>query len=121
MEGLMKVRPLIAVLALAACSPAATPLKDAANATNAGHCVNALYLAAEAGNADPERSALMFPWRITSTTSPESRLRLRCEVRDRDMRAWVTADVLCDDSEREECVRVVEYEPSDEPSIPSRQ
>jgi hypothetical protein len=120
MEGLMKVRSLVAVLALAACSPSAAPPKDAANATNAGHCVNALYLAAEAGDADPERSALMFPWRITSATSPEGRLRLRCEVRNRDTRAWVTADVLCDDSEREECVRVVGYETSEELSIPSQ-
>lgn len=94
--------------------------KDAASATNAGHCVNALHLAARDGHADPARSSLMFPWRITSTISPEDRLRLRCEVDNRGTRAWVTADVLCDDIDRQECVRVVRYEASDELAIPAR-
>lgn len=110
---------LAAVGIVAGCGQAEAP-KDVANLTNAEHCVNAMNEAGEAGRVDPDRSALMVPWKIAGSKSPEGHLRLRCEISNADYRAWVTADVVCDDPDREECISLVDVETSRELAIPSR-
>jgi len=109
---------LAAVGIVAGCGRAEAP-KEVANSTNAEHCLNALIQAGEAGSVDPDRSALIVPWKITGSKSPEGHLRLRCEVSNADYRAWLTADVICDDPDREECVSLVDVETARELAIPS--
>lgn len=108
---------LAAVGIVAGCGRAEAP-KDVANSINAEHCLNAMIEAGGAGSVDPDRSALMVPWKITGSKSPEGHLRLRCEISNADYRAWLTADVICDDPEREECVSLVDVETSRELAIP---
>lgn len=110
---------LAAVGIVAGCGQAETP-KDVADVTNAEHCVNAMFEAGEVGRVDPDRSALMVPWQIAGSKSPEGHLRLRCEISNADYKAWVTADVVCDDPDREECVSLVDVETSRELAIPNR-
>lgn len=107
-----------AMFLIAGCDRAEQP-KSVSNATNAAHCVNALWSALEGLKVSPENSALVNPWSISGKLNPENQLRLRCEVVENGFRAWVTADVICDNVDDEACVRVVDYERSDEPFIPA--
>jgi hypothetical protein len=105
---------------LAGCGEKAEAPKSAASADNASHCVNALHQLGTADGIDPDRSALALPWKITAEKSPENRLRITCEIANGGYRGWVTADVICDDTERGQCVKVVGVKSSDELAIPVR-
>lgn len=112
----MKRMVVVIALLVAGCEQTEPP-KNVANATNATHCVNALQNALEDLEPSADSSALATPWSITGTLNSSNQLRLRCEVVENGFRAWVTADVICDNGDESACVRVVDYTRSDEPFI----
>jgi len=114
----MKRLMVLAALLVAGCDQPEPP-QNAANAVNAAHCANALQSESDLLDHSARSSALANPWSITSVINAENQLRLRCEVVDNGYRAWVAADVICDNVDDLACVKVVEYNRTDEPYISS--
>lgn len=83
---------------------------DFDSSTFAQHCAEALWVAGERGQVDPNRSALAFPWDIQGEKQPDGATSIRCAAESRGKPVILVARVVCGDPEQDRCTQLMAVE-----------
>jgi len=87
--------------------------------SDAGACVEGLFIAEKSGVVDGDRSALQFPWRMEQKRASVPR-QVRCGVVERQVNGVVTIERLCSDEDDPRCTRLVSLEINGKPRFPKQ-